>query len=154
MQDDNAALTLLSAAVSKDDVWYAWFRNKGTGKTDRLKVGEKRSVSEINVEIVSVTNRFITLKDPEGLWKLQLGDTLRERKLIEPAVRIEETPPAADSVEPTSTAVPAPREETALELSAGSSAPAELKSAPSEVSAAASAPSDQDNTSAALETAE
>ena len=31
VQDDNAALTLLSAALSKDGVWYAWFRNKGTG---------------------------------------------------------------------------------------------------------------------------
>jgi hypothetical protein len=150
VQDDNAALTLLSAAVSKDDVWYAWFRNKGTGKTDRLKVGEKLSVSEISVEIISVTNRFITLKDQEGLWKLQLGDTLRERQLIEPAVRIEETAPPADSVEQTSTAVPAPREETASELSAGASTPAELKSAPSEVSA----PSDADNAPANLETAE
>lgn len=85
VQDDNAALTLLSGAVSKDDVWFAWFRNKGTGKTDRLKAGDKLNVSEISAEVVSITNRFVTLRDAEGLWKLALGDGLRNRKLIEPA---------------------------------------------------------------------
>lgn len=89
VQDDNAALTLLSAAVSKDGVWSAWFRNKGTGKTDRLKLGEKLTVSEINAEIVSVANRFITMKDAEGIWKLSLGDSVRDRKLIEPAPKVE-----------------------------------------------------------------
>ncbi len=85
VQDDNAALTLLSAAIAKDDVWFAWFRNKGTGKTEQLKAGEKLSVSEISAEIVSITNRFVTLRDADGLWKLALGDGLRDRKLIEPA---------------------------------------------------------------------
>lgn len=95
VRDDSAALTLLSAALSKDDVWFAWFRNKGTGKTEQLKVGEKLSVSEIEVEIVSVTNRYVTMKDSDGLWKLSLGDTLRSRELIEPAPKTE-TPPAEE----------------------------------------------------------
>ena len=100
VQDDNAALTLLSAALSKDGVWYAWFRNKGTGRTEQLKVAEKLKVSEISVEIVAVTHRYVTLKDQDGLWKLQLGQTLRERTLIEPAVKVEEAAPAAEPVEP------------------------------------------------------
>lgn len=89
VQDDNAALTLLSGAVSKDDVWFAWFRNKGTGKTNQLKTGDKLNVSEISAEIVSITSRFVTLRDAEGLWKLALGDGLRDRKLIEPAPKPE-----------------------------------------------------------------
>jgi hypothetical protein len=89
VQDDNAALTLLSAAIAKDDVWFAWFRNKGTGKTEQLKAGEKISVSEISAEIVSITNRFVTLRDAEGLWKLALGDVLRDRQLIEPSPKPE-----------------------------------------------------------------
>lgn len=113
VQDDNAALTLLSAAVSKDGVWSAWFRNKGTGKTDRLKVGEKLHVSEINAEVASVTNRFITLKDAEGIWKLSLGDSVRDRKLIEPVLKSED--PAA---------VPT---ETPAEASAGKPMPEDPK---------------------------
>lgn len=116
VQDDNAALTLLSAALSKDGVWYAWFRNKGTGKTEQLKVAEKLSVSEINVEIVGVTHRFVTLKDQDGVWKLQLGQTLRERKLIEPAAKIEQAAPAAEPVEPATTAAEAPQADPSQEL--------------------------------------
>lgn len=115
VQDDNAALTLLSAALSKDGVWYAWFRNKGTGKTEQLKVAEKLTVSEINVEIVGVTHRFVTLKDHDGVWKLQLGQTLRERKLIEPAAKVEQAAPAAEPVEPATTAAEAPQAEVVPE---------------------------------------
>jgi len=91
VQDDNAALTRLTGALAKDSVWFAWFRNYGTGKTERLKVGDRLNVSEISVEVASVSNRFVTLKDPEGIWKLALGDTLRDRKLIEPAPKPEPT---------------------------------------------------------------
>jgi hypothetical protein len=116
VQDDNAALTLLSAALSKDGVWYAWFRNKGTGKTEQLKVSEKLKVSEINVEIVVVTHRFVTLRDQDGVWKLQLGQTLRERKLIEPAAKVEQAAPAAEPVEPATTAEEAPQADPSQEL--------------------------------------
>lgn len=105
VQDDNAALTLLSAALSKDGVWYAWFRNKGTGKTQQLRVGDQLSVSEITGEIVSVTNRFVTFRDVEGLWKLQLGQILRDRKLIEPAAQVEKAAPeAAEPIAPPTSA--------------------------------------------------
>ena len=36
-----------------------------------------------------MTNRFITLKDADGIWKLSLGDSVRDRKLIEPAPKVE-----------------------------------------------------------------
>jgi len=98
VQDDNAALTLLSGAVAKDDVWFAWFRNNGTGKTDRLKAGDQLNVSEISAEIVSITSRFVTLRDEDGLWKLALGDGLRDRKLIEPTPRTEN--PKSEGPEP------------------------------------------------------
>ena len=94
VQDDHAAMTLLSGTVSRDGVWYAWFRNKGTGITTRPKAGETIRISEVNAEIVSITNRYVTMKDTAGIWKLQLGEGLRDRKLIEPAPQTE--PPAAD----------------------------------------------------------
>jgi hypothetical protein len=122
VQDDNAALTLLSAALSKDGVWFAWFRNKGTGKTERLKVSEKLTVSEISVEVVAVTHRFVTLRDEEGVWQLQLGQTLRERKLIEPAVKVEEPNTAVEPVEPTTTSTETPQADPSQELTQKSGA--------------------------------
>ncbi len=85
VQDDFAELTLLSGIVGKDGVSYAWFRNKATDKVNPLKEGEKLSVSEISAEIISITDRYVTMKDAEGLWKLKLGDGLRQRQMIEPA---------------------------------------------------------------------
>ena len=90
MQDDFAQLTMLSGIVGKDGVLYAWFRNKATDNVNPLKKGEKVSVSEISAEIVSITDRFITMRDNAGLWKLKLGDSLRQRELIEPAPKPEE----------------------------------------------------------------
>jgi hypothetical protein len=94
VEDDHAALTLLSAAISKDNVWTAWFRNKGTGKTQQLKIGATLSVSEIQAELTSITNRFVMMQDDAGLWKLALGDSVRDRTLIEPAEKPAENPAA------------------------------------------------------------
>ena len=90
VQDDFAQLTMLSGIVGKDGVLYAWFRNKATDNVNPLKKGEKVSVSEISAEIVSITDRFITMRDNAGLWKLKLGDSLRQRELLEPAPKPEE----------------------------------------------------------------
>ena len=133
VQDDNAALTLLSAALSKDGVWFAWFRNKGTGKTEQLKVSEKLSVSEINVEIVAVTHRFVTLKDQDGIWRLQLGQTLRERKLIEPAAKVEQSTPAAEPVEPATTAAETPQADPSQELTQNAAVQPEGEERPSSI---------------------
>ena len=111
VQDDSASLTILSAALAKDDVWFAWFRNKGTGKTEHLKVGDQLNVSEIRAELVSITNRAVTLRDADGLWKLSLGDGLRDRKLIEPAVKPDQAKYDDDPVAPVGqTVIPPPNE--------------------------------------------
>lgn len=101
VQDDAARLTLLTGSVSKDGIWYAWFRNKGTGVSQELKIGDRLQASEISAEIVAIENRSILLADPQGTWKLALGSSLRERVLVTPAVP---AAPAATSPEP----IPAP----------------------------------------------
>lgn len=122
VQDDFASLTILTGIVGKDSVLYAWFRNKATDKVNPLQEGEKLTVSEISAEIVSITDRFVTMRDVEGLWKLKLGEGLRQRMLIEPAEKPAapitpnaatpdaETPDAAtpDAVETPAAATPAP----------------------------------------------
>lgn len=115
VQDDNASLTVLTSLVGKDGVLYAWFRNKGKDTTDKLKTGDTLTVAEITVEIASMTNRFVTLKDAEGIWKLELGQNVRERKLIEPAPKPAAAEPATTTPEANSTPAPtaeAPTSET------------------------------------------
>ena len=85
VQDDFASLTILSGIVGKDGVRYAWFRNKATDKVNPLKEGDKLTISDVSAEIISITDRYVTMKDGEGLWKLKLGEGLRQRLLIEPA---------------------------------------------------------------------
>ena len=63
VQDDFASLTILTGIVGKDSVLYAWFRNKATDKVNPLQEGEKLTVSEISAEIVSITDRFVTMRD-------------------------------------------------------------------------------------------
>lgn len=99
VQEDYASLTLMTGALTKNGVWCAWFRNKATGKTEELKAGEKLKVSEIDAELVSISNQYVTLKDAQGVWKLGIGKGLRERKLIEPATPAAPTTPAEDSTE-------------------------------------------------------
>ncbi len=107
VQDDFASLTILSGIVGKDGVLHAWFRNKATDKVNPLKEGEELAVSEISAEIVSITDRFVTFRDEEGLWKLRLGDGLRQRVLIEPAEKpAVPVPPTVDPTAAEPTAVP------------------------------------------------
>ncbi len=106
VQDDYASMTLLTGTVSRDDVWYAWLRNKGTGITARLKVGEFIRISDIDAEIADITNRFVTFRDDAGLWKLELGQILRDRQLIEPAPK-PATEPAAAAIPSDSASNPA-----------------------------------------------
>ncbi|MFM7059261.1 MAG: putative Ig domain-containing protein [Planctomycetota bacterium] len=104
VQDDYASMTLLTGTVSRDDVWFAWLRNKGTGITARLKVGEFIRISDIDAEIDNITNRFVTFRDDAGLWKLELGQILRDRQLIEPAPK----PPTEPATTSPVTAQPDP----------------------------------------------
>lgn len=85
VQDDYSAYTLLSATVARDGKWFAWLRNKATGKTDKLPVGADFDVSNIGGIIETVDNRQMLFRDQAGLWKLELGWTLDQRKLVEAA---------------------------------------------------------------------
>ena len=101
VQDDFAALTLMTGIVGKDSVLHADFRNMATNTITPLKEGERVIVSEISAEIISISARFVTMKDAAGVWKLKLGDSLRERELIEPAPKPEE--PAVPETNTTTT---------------------------------------------------
>ncbi len=97
LKEDDAAMTLLTGSVSKDDVWYAWLRNKATGLQVQLRTGDHINAAEIDAEIVSIAPRSILMKDQQGTWKLELGNTVRQRSLVQAAASA--TPAEADSTE-------------------------------------------------------
>jgi Putative Ig domain len=98
LQDDSAELTLLTGSVSKGDASYAWFRNRGTGVSSQLKVGDRLVVAEIDAEVVAIERRSVKVRDDAGTWLLALGETVRNRVLIEPASAVD-TETAADVIE-------------------------------------------------------
>ena len=92
LRDDDAAMTLLTGSVSKDDIWYAWLRNKATGQQMQLRTGERITMAEIDAEIIAIEPREIVLQDSAGVWKVELGKTVRQRELMKAA-----EPPATNS---------------------------------------------------------
>lgn len=141
VQDDFAKLTILSGILGKDRVLYAWFRNKATDKVTPLKEGDKLTVSEIDAEVISISERVVKIKDAEGVWALNLGDVVRDRKLIEPAAppvdsatpeakseASEETPSATTPSAPEET--PTPTAPTPKEANEAPETPASAPAAP------------------------
>jgi hypothetical protein len=98
LQDDSAVLTRLTGSVSKGDASYAWFRNLGTGISSQLKVGDRLVVAEIDAEIVEIQRRSVMVRDNDGVWQLNLGDTVRNRVLVTPAEDSSKGSPA-DAIE-------------------------------------------------------
>ncbi|MCP4857707.1 MAG: cadherin repeat domain-containing protein [Fuerstiella sp.] len=93
--DDTAALTRFTGAVGLDGRLVAWFWNQAENKKPELQVGDWIVAADIDAELVEIAKRHIMMKDAEGIWKLSLGQNLRERVLTEPATK----PTPTDAVE-------------------------------------------------------
>ena len=90
--DDDARYTNLTAIVRKDGRPEAWLENTRTNSRQTLHVGDQFTVADIAAEVVDIAQRFITIKDDEGIWQLGLGK-LRDRSLKSSA-------PATQNAEP------------------------------------------------------
>ena len=89
VQDDTAVLTRFTGAVGLDGIPVAWFWNQAENKRPEIKVGERLTASDIDVEVTEISKRHILLADAEGTWRLRLGENLRQRELIAPARKTE-----------------------------------------------------------------
>lgn len=78
VMDDDARYTNLTAIVRKDGRPEAWLENTRTNSRQTLHVGDQFTVADIAAEVVDIAQRFITIKDDEGIWQLGLGK-LRDR---------------------------------------------------------------------------
>jgi hypothetical protein len=80
VKDDDARYTNLTGIVRKDGRPEAWLENTRTNSRQTLHVGDEFTVADISAEVVDIADRFITVKDDEGVWQLGLGK-LRDRVL-------------------------------------------------------------------------
>ena len=96
VQDDQAIYMKLTGSVALDGQPVALFRNLISAENPKLKIGDKLEVSEISATIKEIANRYILIEDAEGIWQIDLGDTIRNRKLIKPAEK-QEVADAADA---------------------------------------------------------
>lgn len=85
VQDDTAAVTRFTASVELDGIPVAWFWNQIENRKPELKVGQRLLVADIDAEVTEIAKRHVLMEDAEGIWKLALGNTVRQRELIEPA---------------------------------------------------------------------
>ncbi|MCA9086863.1 MAG: cadherin repeat domain-containing protein, partial [Planctomycetaceae bacterium] len=94
VQDDTAAMTKFTGVVDRDGVPMAWFWNQAQNRKPELRVGQHIVEADINAEITEIDRRHVLMKDAAGVWRLNLGETLRQRQLIEPAM------PSTDNTSP------------------------------------------------------
>ncbi|MEZ6122678.1 MAG: putative Ig domain-containing protein [Planctomycetaceae bacterium] len=98
VKDDTAEFTRFTGSVTLDGQQLAFFRNLVENVNPQLKVGDHITAAEIDAEVKEVARRHVLLADAEGIWRLNLGDNLRQRQLIEPAA-----PPEDSKAEPEAT---------------------------------------------------
>ncbi len=96
--DDTAALTRFTGAVGLDGRPVAWFWNQAENKKPELRVGDRIAAAEIDAKLTEIAKRHILMEDAAGVWKLGLGQNLRERVLIEPAEEPAAVPAESDTV--------------------------------------------------------
>ena len=98
VQDDTAASTRFTAAVGLDGIPVAWFWNQVENKRPELRLGERLAVADIDAKLTEISKRYVLMSDDAGIWKLNLGDNVRQRELIEPAEpSVPEQQPATES---------------------------------------------------------
>ena len=111
VRDDTAILTRFTGSVTLDGEQLAFFRDLSANKNPQFKVGDRIEAAEIDAELTEVAKRHILLADAEGIWRLNLGENLRERELVEPVgkeepVDDEETMKAEKEEDPATTDKP------------------------------------------------
>ena len=132
VQDDFSRLTLLAATVSRDGKWFAWLRNKGTGRTEKLAQGSEFQVSAVSGRIEKIDARQMVFQNELGTWALQLGRTLDLSKLIRPPAAETDRSSDQEGATAVSTVTQESTEEFDGSESATTTLPAESSDSPTE----------------------
>ncbi|MBM3971827.1 MAG: cadherin repeat domain-containing protein [Planctomycetes bacterium] len=83
--DDLAQFTELTGIFDKNGKREFWLSDKSTNRLIVLKEGEKLSYANIAATVVRIDKKSVLFKRDDALWRLDLGDTLKKLRKLEPA---------------------------------------------------------------------
>lgn len=83
--DDLAQFTELTGIFDKDGKRELWLSDKSTNRLIVLKEGEVLRYADIEATVVRIDKKAVLLKKDDALWRLDLGDTLKKLRKLEPA---------------------------------------------------------------------
>lgn len=83
--DDLAQFTELTGIFDKNGKRELWLSDKSTNKLIVLKEGEVLRYADIEATVVRIDKKSVLLKKDDALWRLDLGDTLKKLRKLEPA---------------------------------------------------------------------
>lgn len=83
--DDLAQFTELTGIFDKNGTRELWLSDKSTNRLIVLKEGEKLNYADIEATVFRIDKKSVLLKRDDALWRLDLGDTLKKLRKLEPA---------------------------------------------------------------------
>jgi hypothetical protein len=105
LDDDHAQLTYLVACVDKGESRIAWLFDRLANTKTELKVGDKVKASDLEFAIEAIDTEGIVLRLPKSRQRLELGQHLRQGKILSDGPRVPPPPaPAVPLESPASTA--------------------------------------------------
>ena len=83
--DDLAQFTELTGIFDKNGKRELWLSDKSTNRLIVLKEGEVLRYADIEATVFRIDKKTVLLKKDDVLWRLDLGDTLKKLRKLEPA---------------------------------------------------------------------
>ena len=83
--DDLAQFTELTGIFDKNGTREFWLSDKSSNKLIVLKEGEVLTYADIEATVVRIDKKSVLLKKDDVLWRLDLGETLKKLRKLEPA---------------------------------------------------------------------
>ncbi len=83
--DDLAQFTELTGIFDKEGKREFWLSDKSTNRLIVLKEGDVLRYADIEATVVRIDKKTVLLKKDDALWRLDLGDTLKKLRKLEPA---------------------------------------------------------------------
>ena len=83
--DDLAQFTELTGIFDKNGTRELWLSDKSTNRRIVLKEGEVLRYADIEATVFRIDKKTVLLKKDDVLWRLDLGETLKKLRKVEPA---------------------------------------------------------------------
>lgn len=107
VQDDKSQFTVFSGAVAADDDRQAWLRDQSTDTKFYLREGQRLKYAGYDALVLTIGKDYFLFKQDNDTLRLELGQTLKEARVIATATPEKSPADSEDSPRPVDTAEPA-----------------------------------------------